>query len=302
MQIDEVKYIIENKKYSGQLLIFQYSDTKFIVRQYIEKLVLDFSFDLIYKDEIDNSIMTGPSLFGDIESNELRVFDVDEFNYNQNISKEKNLIVLCKKINDSIKSIYSDNIIIVPKLEDWQIKDFVYSVGDGIPESDLDMLINLCNNDIYRLNQELDKMLIFPNSLKQNIFKEFYKDGIFNDLVDSTIFDFCSSIIKKDISKLTYIYSQLDRMDISPLGFVSILYQNVKDIIKIQLGVKSTPESTGIAKNKFYAIKYNNLNKFNTKQLIQIFELLTDIDKKVKLGQLDVDDIIDYVIVSIFAF
>jgi len=119
MQIDEVKYIIENKKYSGQLLIFQYSDTKFIVRQYIEKLVLDFSFDLIYKDEIDNSIMTGPSLFGDIESNELRVFDVDEFNYNQNISKEKNLIVLCKKINDSIKSIYSDNIIIVPKLEDW---------------------------------------------------------------------------------------------------------------------------------------------------------------------------------------
>jgi len=86
------------------------------------------------------------------------------------------------------------------------------------------MLINLCNNDIYRLNQELDKMLIFPNSLKQNIFKEFYKDGIFNDLVDSTIFDFCSSIIKKDISKLTYIYSQLDRMDISPLGFVSILY------------------------------------------------------------------------------
>jgi len=30
MQIDEVKYIIENKKYSGQLFIFQYSDTKFI--------------------------------------------------------------------------------------------------------------------------------------------------------------------------------------------------------------------------------------------------------------------------------
>lgn len=302
MQIDEVKYIIENKKYSGQVFIFQYSDTKFIVKQYIEKLVLDFNFELSYNDEIDDKIITGISLFGDVNDNILRVYDINEFDYNGNILNEKNLIILCKKIKDELKTIYSDNIIIVPKLENWQIKDFVYSVGDGIPESDLDKLIELCDSNIYRLTQELDKMLIFPTSLKQNIFKEFYKDGVFNDLSDATIFDFCSSIIKKDITKLTYIYSQLDRMDINPLGFVSILYQNIKDIIKIQLGVKPTPESTGIAKNKFYAIKYNNLNKFNTKQLIQIFELLTDIDKQVKLGQLDVDNIIDYVIVSIFAF
>ena len=302
MQIDEVKYIIENKKYSGQVFIFQYSDTKFIVKQYIEKLVLDFNFELSYNDEIDDKIITGISLFGDVNDNILRVYDINEFDYSSNLLNEKNLIILCKKIKDELKTIYSDNIITVPKLENWQIKDFVYSVGDGIPESDLDKLIELCDGNIYRLTQELDKMLIFPNSLKQNIFKEFYKDGVFNDLSDATIFDFCSSIIKKDITKLTYIYSQLDRMDINPLGFVSILYQNIKDIIKIQLGVKPTPESTGIAKNKFYAIKYNNLNKFNTKQLIQIFELLTDIDKQVKLGQLDVDNIIDYVIVSIFAF
>ena len=302
MQIDEVKYIIENKKYSGQVFIFQYSDTKFIVKQYIEKLVLDFNFELSYNDEIDDKIITGISLFGDVNDNILRVYDINEFDYSGNLLNEKNLIILCKKIKDELKTIYSDNIITVPKLENWQIKDFVYSVGDGIPESDLDKLIELCDGNIYRLTQELDKMLIFPNSLKQNIFKEFYKDGVFNDLSDATIFDFCSSIIKKDITKLTYIYSQLDRMDVNPLGFVSILYQNIKDIIKIQLGVKPTPESTGIAKNKFYAIKYNNLNKFNTKQLIQIFELLTDIDKQVKLGQLDVDNIIDYVIVSIFAF
>lgn len=302
MQIDEVKYIIENKKYSGQLFIFQYSDTKFITQQYIEKLVLDFNFELSYNDEINDKIITGVSLFGSVNDKVLRIYDINEFDYDINLSNEKNLIILCKKINEGLKKIYADNIIIVPKLEDWQIKDFVYSIGNGIPESDLDKLIDLCDNNIYRLVQELDKMLIFPGSLKQNLFKEFYKDGVFNDLSDSTIFDFCSSILKKDTSKLTYIYSQLDRMDVNPLGFVSILYQNIKDIIKIQLGVKPTPESTGIAKNKFYAIKYNNLNKFNTKQLIQIFELLTDIDKQVKLGQLDVDNIIDYVIVSIFSF
>jgi DNA polymerase III delta subunit len=80
-------------------------------------------------------------------------------------------------------------------------------LGEGIPEPDLDKLINLCGNDIYRLSMELDKMIIFPNSLKKTIFSEFVNDGVFNDLTDSTIFDLCSAILKKDIDKLTYIYS-----------------------------------------------------------------------------------------------
>lgn len=302
MTIEELKYIIENKKYSGQFFIFQYTDSKFIVHQYIERLVRDFGFELIYKDEIDSSIKTQTTLFGSLDNNALRVFDVENFDLDDStLIKETNLIIICKKLSSFINNQYSDQIIIIPKIEEWQIKDFVYSLGNEIPESDLDKLINLCNNDIYRISMELDKMIIFPESIRKNIFKEFFLDGIFNDLTDSTIFDFCTSIIQKDISKLTYVYSQLDRMDVNPLAFVSILYQNFKDIIKIQLSNKATPENTNIPKNKFFAIKYNNLNKFNQKQLISIFKLLSEIDKKLKIGQLDVNNIIDYLIVSIFS-
>lgn len=302
MQINELKQIIENGTYNGQLLIFQYSDTKFIIQQYIRKLLMDFNYGFEYKTEIDNSIISPSNIFGNQVTNLLRIFDIDTFNdCVYNISEEKNLFILCKKISNDLNDKYSKYIIKVPVLEDWQIKDFVYSLGEGIPEPDLDKLINLCGNDIYRLSMELDKMIIFPNSLKKTIFSEFVNDGVFNDLTDSTIFDLCSAILKKDIDKLTYIYSQLDRMDVNPLGFTTILYQNVKDLIKIQLGVKPTPENTGIPKGKFYAIKYNNLNKFNSYQLIQIFKLLTDVDKKIKLGQLDIDNLIDYLIVSIFS-
>ena len=119
-----------------------------------------------YNDEIDDKIITGVSLFGSVNDNVLRVYDINELDYNVNLSNEKNLIILCKKINEELKKLYADNIIIVPKLEDWQITDFVYSIGEGIPESDVDKLIDLCDNNIYRLTQELDKMLVFPNSLK----------------------------------------------------------------------------------------------------------------------------------------
>lgn len=303
MQITEVKNIISNKNYDGQFFIFQYADNKFVAQQYARKIINDFQFELIYKDEIDNSIKTFSSIFGESNNNYLRVFDIDELNtLNYDIASEKNLIIICKKISDQIKSIYEDNIVIIPKLEDWQIKDFVYSIGDGINESDLDKLIDLCDNNIYRLSMELDKMIIFPLSIRKNIFNEFNIDGVFNDLSDATIFDFCSAILKKDINKLTQIYIQLDRIDVNPLGFISILYQNIKDLIKIQTISNATPENTKIAKNKFYAIKYNNLNKFSSYQLIQIFKLLSSIDKKIKLGQLDINDLLDYIVVSIFSF
>ena len=138
-------------------------------------LVLDFDFELSYNDEIDDKIITGVLLFGAVNDNVLRVYDINEFDYSIDLSNEKNLIILCKKINQGLKKIYADNIISVPELEDWQIKDFVYSIGEGIPESDLDKLIDLCDNNIYRLTQELDKMLIFPNSLKQISLKNFIK-------------------------------------------------------------------------------------------------------------------------------
>ena len=302
MLIQELKSIITNKQYDGRFFIFVYKDSKFIAHQYIEKLITDFNFDINYKTEIDSTIITGSSIFGDLSEGVLRVFDVDTFDYNDfNLSSEKNLIIVCKKVSSQVLNMYSQFIVDIPKIESWQIKDFVYSVGEGLQESDLDSLIDLCNNDIYRLSMELDKLTIFPDSIRRDLLKQFMVDGVFNDLSDSTIFDFCSAILKKDTKKLAYIYSQLESMDVSPVGFVQILYQNIKDIIKIQLGVKPTPESTNIQRNRFFAIKYNNLNIFSGKQLISMFKILTDVDKKIKLGQLDVNDVIDYLIVSIFS-
>ena len=137
--------------------------------------------------------------------------------------------------------------------------------------------------------------------MRQSIFNRFVEDGVFNDLSDSTIFDLCEALLKKDAKKLQYVYSQINQMDVNPVGLISLLYQNVKNIIKIQLAKNPTPTSTDIPNNKFYAIKFNYLNKFTSKQLISIFEMLTELDKKIKLGNIDIDNIIDYIIVYIFS-
>lgn len=303
MTLEQLKDAVQNNSYDGCLIILTYSDSKFIPVQYLNKIIQDKQWSLDYRYEIDNSIISVSDLFGMSSVSQcLRVFDVDIFDYSDSrLIEEKNLIIICKKVAEEVKRLFQNYIINIPKLEDWQIKDYVYSLLDGIKESDLDTFINLCGNNIYRIESEVAKIILFKSELRQKLFNEFQIDGVFSDLTDATVFDLADAILKKDVHELLYIYKQIDCMDVSPIGLVSILYQSVKNIIKIQLTKNSTPESVGIAKNKFFAIKYNYVGKYSRQQLINLFLTLTDIDKRIKTSQLDVEDIIDYLIVYVFS-
>ena len=299
MNIQDVKNIITKNEYSGQFIIFWCEDTPFIPQQYIEKLIADNNLQVSYSHEIDQSIITSTNMFK-VADSFLRVYDIESFDGElYDIRFEKYLFIICRKLINCDS--YKDYIVEVPKIEPWQLKDFAYSVADGVNETELDELISACGNDIYRLNSEIDKIKLFPQTSRSLIFQQFKQDGIFNDITDLTIFDLSTAIIQKDVEKLKQIYLQLDRIDVNPLALVNILYQNFKDIIKIQLGKNATPESTGIARNKFFAITYNNLNFYTSNQLISIFEMLTSIDYQLKTGVLDADLIIDYIIVNIFS-
>lgn len=303
MTLEELKNDVMNKNYSGCPVIFVYSDSKFVPIQYIDRIVQDNNYTIDYRYEIDNSIISMVDLFGqNLNEKYIRVFDVDSFEFNDSrLIDEKNIFIICKKIGDDVKSLYKQLIINVPKLEDWQIKDYVYSLVEGIKESDLNHLIQLCGNNIYRIESEIAKLSLFKADMRQKLYDEFRVDGVFSDLSDATIFDLADSILKRDTIKFISIYKQIDSIDVNPLGLVSVLYQSIKNIIKIQLVKNSTPESTDIAKNKFFAIKYNYVGKYNRNQLVQLFLFLTDVDKQIKTGKLDVNDLIDYIITFIFS-
>ena len=303
MTLEQLKNDIINNCYNGCPIVFVYSDSKFVPTQYVDKIVQDNNYTVDYKYDVDGSIISSIDLFGqNITDQYIRVYDVDVFDYcDSRLLTEKNIFVICKKVSDEAESMYKDLIINVPKLEDWQIKDYVYSLVEGIKESDLNRLISLCRNNIYRIESEIAKIILFKSELRQKLFSEFELDGVFSDLSDSTIFDLSDAILKRDSKKLAYVYKQLDCMDVNPVGLINLLYQSIKNIIKIQLIKNSTPESSGIAKNKFFAIKYNYIGKYNKQQLVKIFLFLTELDKQIKLGLIDVDNIVDQLIVFIFS-
>lgn len=297
--LEILKQNIQNGSVSDSLIIFELSDTDFVSNQYITEIAKIKNKQIHYIDDLN--ILFEVDIFGQssISDNELVVCNCKKLTeLNSLIFTLKNVIIVTSKVEDSLKDLYASNIFVIPKLEQWQIKDYVYSTQQSIPTASLDELIEKCNYNIYRIDNELAKLNIFTDAEKPYVFNDFISDNVFSDLSKYKIFDLTNAIIKKDIPTLINIYKEKDNIDIEPLGVVTILLNSFRDIITLQFDPRLTAETSGIPKNRFWAIKYN-CGIYSNKQLMQIFKLLCDIDKQLKTGYITTDLIVDYLIVNI---
>ena len=169
-----------------------------------------------------------------IDSGKLYVHKIDKFQYNDlSIKNIKNLIVVCNSVDKDCIDIFSSYIISMPKLEDWHIKDYVYSVADGVDHKKLDWLIGICNKDIYRIDNELSKLALFGERERDLLFEMFANDGMFSDLSDLVVFDLTNAILKKDIKQVGYIMEEIKNFDCEPLGVNTILVNSFRNILSI---------------------------------------------------------------------
>ena len=127
MTIKDLKFYIENNSDINKLIIFKIADIDFIPIQYIKEIAKYMKKSIKYIDSVNG--LSNINIFDDV-SNILYVYRTDNFDIRDDSLKSiDNLFIICKKVcNDN----YKDYIIDVPKLEDWQIKDFAYSLADGV--------------------------------------------------------------------------------------------------------------------------------------------------------------------------
>lgn len=300
MDIKTIKQQIETNNIPNHILIFKYINkeltSKFLCYQYLNEIIKIKNINVEYVSDI-SYINTNNTLFGDIINDYLIILTTDKFNsVDITLLNTKNIIIVCNDTTSECESIFMDYIVQFPKLETWQIKDYVYSTLNGVDKKYLDRMIDLCNFDIFRLDKEIEKLKLFTITEQPYIFQELISDGNFDDLSNETIFNLTNAILKKDKNALVNIYTELNKIDCEPLGVVTILLNNIKNIIKIQLSPHSSPESCGLPTNKYWAIRKNVCGYYNRNELINCFLMLNNLDKQLKTGELEVSYFIDYII------
>lgn len=304
MDFRDLKESIEDRTFSPSSMVIIGED-KFLPLQYLEEIERNLKYNLMYVESLSEIGGSSEDIFAleDTSSdNDIYVLNTQVVDFCSDVLYNvTNVIVIANKIDDEAKKFYKPLLMTVPKLEEWQIKDMVYSFGKGIDTKYLDWLMKSCNNDVNRLYQEMLKLFIFPENERSIVFNDMLNDGAFDDISSSTIFNFTGSIAKKDLQSMKTIYSELDNIDVNEFGLLTILYTNFSHMFQIQLGLNPTPDKLGLKPAQFNAIKYN-CGKYSGGQLVKILEFLSGIDKKIKTGELPTNILRDYLVLSILSF
>lgn len=305
MTIQELKTQIESGHVTDDLIIMKDSESNFISNQYIIAIAKIKNQRINYIDSPDELLADSGSIFStalEKSTTDLNVLKTDIFIWvDENIAKLKNLIIVVSKFQDkNLEKQFEQYIVKVPKLESWQIQDYVYSVAEGVPQKDLEWLINLCGTNRHRLQQELDKILLFGKDERKYLFTELIRDGAVDDLSSYSVFNFTNALVSKDYRQLRNIYQELDKVDINEFGLLTILVKNFRNLIMVQLNSNPTPENTGLDGKQLYAIK-KLPRVYTPEQLVNIYQLLLDIDRLIKSGELPTEILIDYLVLKILS-
>ena len=279
MNIQELKFKIENKTLNDDGLIFYYQKNRFLIDQYIYEISKLKNRPIIWNDSLNNDF----SMFGDIDDGNLIVISTND---EINIVPNNTIIITQTKC---------DNCIEFPELEKWQIKDYVYSVCHGVENDILDKLL-IANNDIYCLQNEIDKICIFDEPVRKTVSQQFIDENVFHNISSVGYFDFSNAVQNKNKKSIGEMYNEIEH---EPMGFVGLMYKQFRNMINVYLQNNPNEQNTGLKDKQIWAIK-NVCKKYTKQQVLNIFKFLSEIDYKLKSGELTTDIMFDYVLIKLF--
>lgn len=299
LNLNQVKTDLENNKNIDQFLIFYYEDTTdYIPMQYIKALAHIRNSDILYVDELEEiNNLSDP--FSE-SSSTIYVYKTDSLGKIPTKYIRNDLVIITPKLLKDVEKEYSEYILKIPKLEEWQIIDYIKTVSPGLTQDEMEWLVRTYKSNMYRVELEVDKLRPFSESARQYIFEDFYVDHVFETLSEYGIFDFTNAIQNKDLKTISNILSDINHIDIEPTGLITLLCANFKKLIKVWLNKSPTPENTGLKSNQIWAI--NKLSRTYAKeQLVKVFELVSDMERKLRTGEMPEELIIDYLTVKILS-
>lgn len=297
MTLEQLKEKVLKNQIDNGLMIFKYDSDTFIIKEYIDKIALDKGLTINYIHELSDLNEFTSSMFFDYDQDYLNLYYIEELKEDiPDKFLELNCIIICNKIDKAIERNLTDHIVEFPKLENWQIEEYAKVRLHGVNETITKWLCEVTNHDIYRLENEIDKISIFDEIHREDIFTLLNEENNYSDLNNFNIFNLISAITKKDFKAIIDILKIIDLIDVEPVGLITLLLKQFKQIINVKSGTM-TYEQLGMSQKQYNAIKY--YNKLDGKTLIKGYELLSSIDYRLKNGSLDNDKIIDYVICNI---
>ena len=305
-----------------------YGVDKYLIDKEIDKIIKKNKIDnnsiirySLNEDSIDNILEDANTfnLFSDtklIIVNDANIFTSSNdiltdkiINYLNNYNDKSYLVftLLSDKIDNrkKITKVMSDkgNVIDLNKkdVDTNYIISYLKENGYQINMSDARMILNKVGNNLFSINNELDKLMLFK--LEDKVIDKNSIDLLINENIDSSLFALVDSITNKDKNKMLKLYHEcllesVPIMIINMLANKYILLYQVKRLIsdgysddKIAKELEVHPYPVKLARNMCYS--------YSVKEILDIILKLANLDKDIKLGNVNGEVGLEFLLLSI---
>jgi DNA polymerase III delta subunit len=297
MTLAELKnQITTNAPIADEFYIFLCSENTYLADQYVRAICEAKGLAYISSESIFEQL-SAVSLVMPSENN-FRVIRVDEFNeVAEDYSIFTNTAIICYKIDKKLESLLKDYIITVPKLEEWHIKAYIKDKCSALTDNEISWLYNVTGGDIYRLDNELDKISLFDESSKYSIFRLISNDPK-SDLYRFSNFDFAKAIVRNDAGTVAEVLAHRHCFKIDFYNLIGIMLGQVRDTLLATRNSGRDPETElKITRNRIWHLN-NDFGQVSTARLQKLLKELSALDLQVKSGLLDTSNEaqLDYII------
>lgn len=304
-----------------------YGDDKAILNKEIndlKKKILINDDAVIYYDIIDvNNIVDEALTIGMFSSNKLIIIDSTSYlsekkevsnisyledyfnNYNSNsyllfisnsssIDSRKKLVKLISGKGE-IKKIETTSDYLVHYVKDY-LDDYEIS---GI---NISYFLSRCGTNINNINNELDKLKLYK--LDDKVITKDDIELLVEENMDSSVYDLVNSLLKNDSGRAIKLYREFTEngMDVSQI--IAIIAAQIRLLFQVKRLYNSGKSNDEIAKilefKSVYRVKYllSDSYYYSEDDLLKYLLKLADIDKDIKLGNVNGNALLELFIVQ----
>lgn len=161
----------------------------------------------------------------------------------------------------------------------------------GVNKNNADILANICQKDYNRLLLECDKISRYSkiNNLDSNLaFKYCLDNGIVYQDANDVLFPLIDAICKNNKNLAFDLLFEYKKVDETPLGFLTLLYNNLRQILMVQ-GLGDNVDVANRTGLTGYQVKlaFEKMGRYSIKHLVNSLKIICDIDKAIKNGEID---------------
>ena len=292
-------------------LYFIESDNHIILNKYLEDIVKEnkFSLDEVIKFDLSekniSEVITELDTYS-LFSNRKIVFaydcifltsdkseveqDIDSFTKYINNPKEDSVLILaCRKLDGkkNIAKLVKEKFKVIEATIDYT--DYVKTKTKGykFASSDIAYFLSCMNEDLDRINNELDKLMMLKDEEKEITNKDI--DLIVIKKIDDNIFDLIEAIIKKDKKKSLEIYNGIVNYGEEVFKIMISLANQIRLLLQVKILEKEN--DTDIAEQlhlknpkQLYFLR-KKMGMYSKKELTDYLLKLAIMDEELKLGK-----------------